>query len=256
MRLKLQRPLAFFDLETTGTRVGQDRIVQIGIVRITPSGERQAWKSLVAPGIPIPPESTAVHGITDAMVADAPPLELLAEEVMAQLHGCDLAGFNVIRFDLPFLASELQRVGRTWDTMALRVVDVQRIYHRMEPRDLTAAMRFYCDREHHGAHDALADVQATADVLLAQLERYPDLPTDVDQLGEFSGDRQRSPDPAGKLSIDQTGQLCLNFGKYRGWPMDTLARHDPGYIQWMFDKSDLTEATLQLIRKALGRTGA
>ncbi|HMQ74673.1 MAG TPA: 3'-5' exonuclease [Flavobacteriales bacterium] len=251
MRLHLQRPLAFFDLETTGTRIGQDRIVQVGVVRMSPDGRRQPWQSLVNPGIPIPAEATAVHGITDAMVANAPPLESVADEVLAALEGCDLAGFNVIRFDVPFLAEELHRVGRSWDSSALRIVDVQRIFHRMEPRDLSAALRFYCGREHGGAHDALADVEATADVLLAQLDRYGDLPSDVDQLGEFSGDRQRSPDAAGKLAFDQNGQVCLTFGKYRGWPLESIGRNDPGYLQWLMTKAELPGSTLAVMRKAL-----
>ncbi len=256
MRLQLQRSLAFFDLETTGTRIGQDRIVQVGIVRLSPDGSRQPWQRLVNPGMPIPPEATAIHGITDAMVANAPTLEDVADEILGVLEGCDLSGFNVIRFDLPFLAEELHRVGRTWDSSVLRVVDVQRIFHRMEPRDLSAALRFYCGREHGDAHDALADVEATADVLLAQLERYAELPGDVDQLGEFSGDRQRSPDAAGKLAFDQNGQICLTFGKYRGWPLDTIGRNDPGYLQWLMTKAELPGSTRDVMRRALSRPEA
>lgn len=256
MRLQLQRPLAFFDLETTGTRIGHDRIVQVGIVRLAPDGSRTPYQTLVNPGMPIPPEVSAIHGITDAMVAGAPGLEEVADALLAFLDGCDLAGFNVIRFDLPFLAEELHRVGRAWDSSTLRVVDVQRIFHRMEPRDLSAALRFYCGREHGGAHDALADVEATADVLLAQLERYTDLPHDVDQLGEFSGDRQRSLDAAGKLAFDQHGQVCLTFGKYRGWPLETIGRNDPGYLQWLMTKAELPGSTRDVMRKALSRPEA
>lgn len=252
MALELQRPLAFFDLETTGTRIGKDRIVQIGIIRLRPDGTRENYQTLVNPGIPIPSEATAVHGIRDVDVALAPPLEAVAREILDELAGCDLSGFNVLRFDIPFLTEELHRVGHEWNTSALRVVDVQRIFHKMEPRDLSAALKFYCGREHTGAHDALADVQATADVLLAQLERYPDaLKNDVDHLGELSGDRERSPDAAGKLRFDDRGTICLAFGKYAGWSLENIGRHDPGYLQWLMTKAELPGSTLAIMRHAL-----
>ncbi|MEO8591420.1 MAG: 3'-5' exonuclease [Flavobacteriales bacterium] len=250
--LTLTKPLAFFDLETTGVRIGRDRIIQIGIVRLTTKGTRETYQSLVRPGIPIPAEATAIHGITDADVADAPPLEDLAATVLEQLAGCDLAGFNCLRFDVPFLAEELHRVGTDWNHAALRVVDVQRIFHKMEPRNLSAALKFYCGREHTGAHDALADVEATADVLLAQLERYPDhLQGTVEFLGEMSGDRQRSPDAAGKLKFDDRGNVCLAFGKYSGWPLENIGRNDPGYLQWLMTKAELPGSTLAVMRNAL-----
>ena len=252
MRLKLERPLAFFDLETTGVKVGTDRIVQIAIVKLMPDGTRQQYETLVNPGMPIPPESTRIHGITDLDVAMAPRLEDIAKEILDELAGCDLAGFNCLRFDVPLLSEELLRVGHNWDHASLRVVDVQRIFHKMEPRDLSAALRFYCGKEHAGAHDALADVEATADVLLAQLERYPDaLQGDVGFLGEFSGDRQRSPDAAGKLKFDEKGAICLSFGKYAGWPLETIGRNDPGYLQWLMTKAELPGSTLSIMRDVL-----
>ncbi len=251
MLLKLERPLACFDLETTGVRIGHDRIVQVAVVRIDPDGKRTPWQSLVNPGMPIPPESTAIHGINDLDVAMAPRLEHLAEELLDQFRGCDLAGFNVLRFDLPFLTEELFRVGVEWDSSRLRVVDVQRIYHQMERRDLSAAVRFYTGRAHEGAHDALADVEATTDVLLAQLERYPELPHDVDLLGQFSGDRQRSPDAAGKLQFNDQGLVCLGFGKYKGWTLEHIGRNDPGYMQWLMTKAELPSSTLAVMRSVL-----
>lgn len=251
MRLQLERPLAFFDLETTGIRIGRDRIVQIGIVRLMPDGSRERYQTLVNPGIPIPAEATAVHGITDLDVAFAPRLEDVATEVLGHLAGCDLSGFNVIRFDVPFLSEELYRIGHTWDTSALRIVDAQRIYHKMERRDLSAALKFYTGKEHEGAHDALSDVEATADVLVAQLERYPELPADVDALGGFCGDRERSPDAAGKLKFDERGMICLAFGKYNGWPLENIGRNDPGYLQWLMTKAELPASTLGVMRAAL-----
>ena len=251
MKLTLQRPLAFFDLETTGIKIGKDRIVQIGIVRLLPNGDRERYQTLVNPGIPIPAEATAIHGITDLDIAFAPMLDAVAAEILQQLDGCDVSGFNCMRFDVPFLAEELHRVGVAWDHTSLRVVDVARIYHIHEPRTLTAALKFYCGREHTGAHDALADVEATADVLLAQLERYTDLVGTVDHLGELSGDRKRSPDAAGKLKYDDHGAICLSFGKYSGWTLENIGRSDPGYMQWLMTKAELPSSTLAVMRNAL-----
>lgn len=256
MSLQLQRPLAVFDLETTGVRVGVDRIVQIAIVRVMPDGTRETWQHLVNPGIPIPPEASAVHGITDADVADAPMLEELGEELLRRFQGCDLCGFNVLRFDLPFLSEDLFRAGITWDTANLRVVDAMRIYHHFERRDLSAASRFYLEREHTGAHDALADVEVTLDVLLAQLELYPELAPDVPSLGEFCGDRKRAPDAAGKLVFDDRGNVCLSFGKYKGWTIENIGRNDPGYIQWLMTKAELPGSTLAVMRNVLAEIHA
>ncbi len=252
MKLTLERPLAFFDLETTGVRIGQDRIIEIGIVRLMPDGSRETYQTLVKPGIPIPAEASAVHGLYDSDLEDAEPLEELAQQVLKELEGCDLAGFNCLRFDIPFLAEELLRVGHTWNHSQLRIVDVQRIYHQMEPRTLSAALRFYCGREHAGAHDALADVEATADVLLAQLERYPGhLQGTVDFLGEMSGDRKRSPDAAGKLVFTEDGSVGLAFGKYKGWSLENIGRNDPGYMEWLMLKANLPESTLVMMRETL-----
>lgn len=251
MQLQLERPLAFFDLETTGVRIGKDRIVQIGVVRLMLDGTRERYESLVNPGIPIPAEATAVHGITDLDVTFAPRLEDVADEIVGHLAGCDLGGFNVIRFDVPFLLEELHRVGKPWDITHVRIVDAQRIYHRMERRDLSAAVKFFLGREHEGAHDALADVEATADVFLAQLERYAELPHDVPGLGDFSGDRERTPDAAGKLRFDAQGNVCLGFGKYTGWLLENIGRHDPGYMQWLLTKAELPASTLAIMKAVL-----
>ena len=251
MTIELERPLAVFDLETTGVRIGQDRIVQVAVLRLMPDGTRQKWQCLVNPEMPIPAEATAVHGITDADVAEAPLLADIAAELRDQFLNCDLCGFNVLRFDLPFLSEELFRVGTTWDTSALRVVDPLRIFHHFERRDLTAAARFYLAREHDGAHDAMADVEMTADVLLAQLERYPELPKEASALGEFCGDRKRNPDAAGKLAFDPHGGVCLAFGKYKGWLIENIGRNDPGYMQWLMTKAELPGSTLAVMKNVL-----
>ncbi len=254
--MELERPLAVFDLETTGVRIGHDRIVQIAVVRMMPDGTRESWQSLVNPEMPIPAEATAVHGITDLDVADAPVLADLAEELLQQFYDCDLCGFNVLRFDLPFLSEELYRVGTAWDNSSLRVIDALRIYHHFERRDLSAAARFYLDREHAGAHDALADVEMTADVLLAQLGRYTELPRSASGLGEFCGDRKRAPDAAGKLHFDEYGEVCLGFGKYKGWTIENIGRNDPGYMQWLMIKADLPGSTLAVMKNVLANIQA
>ncbi len=251
MAMELERPLAVFDLETTGVRIGHDRIVQIAVVRMMPDGTREKWQSLVNPEMHIPAEATAIHGISDADVSDAPVLAELATEVLRQFEGCDLCGFNVLRFDLPFLSEELYRAGTSWDTSSLRVIDALRIYHHFERRDLSAAARFYLGREHAGAHDALVDVEMTADVLLAQLERYEDLPKDAAALGEFCGDRKRAPDAAGKLLFDDHGGICLSFGKYKGWTIENIGRNDPGYMQWLMTKAELPGSTLAVMKNVL-----
>ncbi len=251
MAMELERPLAVFDLETTGVRIGHDRIVQIAVVRMMPDGTREKWQSLVNPEMHIPAEATAIHGISDADVRDAPVLAELSTEVLRQFEGCDLCGFNILRFDLPFLSEELYRAGTSWDTSALRVIDALRIYHHFERRDLSAAARFYLGREHAGAHDALVDVEMTADVLLAQLERYEDLPKDAAALGEFCGDRKRAPDAAGKLLFDDHGGICLSFGKYKGWTIENIGRNDPGYMQWLMTKAELPGSTLAVMKNVL-----
>lgn len=255
MQLHLSRPLAFFDLETTGLRIGKDRIVQIGIVTLYPDGRREAWESLIDPGMPIPPDATRVHGIRDEDVAGAPSLEALAGTIHDKLSGCDLSGFNCMRFDVPFLTEELARVGCTWDTTEARIVDVARIYHKMEPRDLSAAVRFYLGQDHDGAHNALADVEATADVLIAQLAKYEALKGDVDFLGELSGDTQRPPDAGGKLGRDDKGRITINFGKHQGRAIEDLMRTEPGYLQWMLG-SDFPPSTKSVIRSVIDRIHA
>ena len=255
MPLTLTRPLAFFDLETTGLRIGKDRIVQIGIVRLLPDGTRESWESLVDPQMPIPPDATRVHGIRDEDVVGAPKLDEIAKTVLDKLYQCDISGFNCIRFDVPFLTEELLRVGRNWDTTEARIVDVARVYHKMEPRDLSAAVRFYLGQDHHAAHNALADVEATADVLLAQLNKYDALKGDVDFLGELSGDLNRPPDAGGKLGYDDRGKVTINFGKHQGKTIEDLLRSEPGYLNWMLN-NDFPPSTKAVIRTIIDRVQA
>jgi DNA polymerase-3 subunit epsilon len=234
-RMKLARPLAFIDLETTGVSVENDRIVEIAVVKIAPSGDVTRFGSLVDPGRPIPEGASKVHGITDEDVRGAPSFASLASEVVALLDGCDIGGFNVGKFDVKLLAAELARLGVAHALHQARVVDAMAIFHRNERRDLTAAVRFYVGREHDG-HRALADVEATIDVLLAQLERYPELPADVDALADYCSGRQSDWLTADGRIAWRDGAARITFGKHAGKSLQTLSAEDPGYLRWILAK--------------------
>ena len=232
--LRLSRPLVVFDLETTGTDIGRDRIVEIGLLRVAPDGSRVEWVQRVNPEVPIPPGATAVHGITDADVRDMPRLAALADRVLELLADADVAGFNSQGFDLPFLAAEFERIGRPLDRAAMRHVDAMRIFHLKEQRTLTAAVRFYCGRDHAEAHSALADAAATLDVLEAQLARYEDLPRDPAGLQAFCGQgRENGVDPDGKLAWNEEGEAAFTFGKYKGKTLRQVVATDPGYLRFL-----------------------
>lgn len=238
-RLNLTRPLAFMDIESTGANWKTDRIIDLAIIKKHPDGAEEALLFHANPGMPIPPESTAVHGIRDEDVAGRPPFDELASSVLSALEGCDLAGYNLLRFDIPILQAEFKRAGLVFPMEGRRVVDVQRIFHRKEPRDLSAAVRFYCGGSHDEAHSALGDTQATLQVLLGQLEHYPDLPGTVEGLSDFSKPTTSASayDPEGKLVWDADGDLALNFGVFKGTKLSLLADKDPGYLEWMLRKS-------------------
>ncbi len=252
-RLQLTRPLAVFDLETTGTSIYEDRIVELAIVTLHPDGRRERYHTRVNPGRLIPKEATAVHGITDDDVRDAPRFEDLADEVARRIRKVDLGGFNVIRFDLPLLQKEFERAGVTFDRNPHHVVDAQVIYHRMEPRNLGAAVRYYCDRELAGAHGALPDAEGTLDVLLAQVERYAQepqlIPDRVEELDALSQRRDDSfIDREGKI-IWVGDQAALGFGKYKGTSLSQLAVDVPEYLQWILRK-DFSDDVKDIIRAA------
>ncbi|MDA0578480.1 MAG: exonuclease domain-containing protein [Verrucomicrobia bacterium] len=232
-KLKLYRPLAMFDIEATGTNPQTDRIIDLAIILAQPDGKQKTHEFRLNPGIPIPAEATAVHGIYDKDVSDCPHFKDKAREIEAAFANADLAGFNLLRFDIPMLIEEFMRVGIEFDITERRVVDVQRIFHKKEPRDLTAALSFYCQEMHLGAHGALPDADATLRVLEAQLERYPDLPGDVGELDTFCNPRDPTwVDREGRLKWSGD-DIVLNFGKKKGESLKAIVREDPGFVKWM-----------------------
>jgi DNA polymerase-3 subunit epsilon len=212
MKLKLSRPICFFDLETTGTNIAKDRIVEIAILKVHPNGNKESRSWLVNPGIPIPPEVSAIHGITDEKVAGEPTFKDLSREISQMIQGCDLAGFNSNRFDIPLLAEELLRADLDFDMKNTVAVDVQTIFHKMEKRTLGAAYQFYCGKELTDAHSAVADTRATYEVLMSQLDRYPDLENDIKFLADFST-HSEFVDFAGFIRKDEGGGSGILFWK-------------------------------------------
>ena len=247
--LNLERPLAVLDLETTGISPRADRIVEIAAVRITPDGKHQIYRRRVNPGIPIPAEATRIHGISDGDVADCPAFADIAEEVYAFLATCDLAGYNVARFDVPMLIEEFIRAGIDFDADERRVVDVQTIFHKHEPRDLTAALAYYCGELHVDAHGAEADTLATARVLEGQLGKYPDLPREVAALDQYCNPRDPDwVDRQGRLKW-RDGEIVLNFGRKKGTLLRELVDNDPNFVKWML-RSDFPKDTRRVVSDA------
>jgi DNA polymerase-3 subunit epsilon len=249
-RLILERPLVFFDIESTGTDPDSDRIVEISAMRIAPDGARETRTRRIHPERPIPPGATAVHGIRDEDVRDAPTFRQISRSLLEFLEGADLAGFNVARFDVPLLEREFRDCDLDLDVAGRRVIDVMRIYHRKERRDLTAAVRFYLDREHEGAHGAEADVVATADVLEAQLERYDDLPGGVAELAEWCDPLpENAVDRRGKF-VWRDGEAVFAFGRHRDRSLREVVAEAPDYLEWIVG-SDFPDDAREIVRNAL-----
>lgn len=250
--LPLERPLAFLDLETTGLRVGEDRIVELALIRIAPNGDVTEKVRRFNPGMPIPPEATAVHGITDEDVADKPAFSARARSLSQLLEPCDLAGFNLRRFDLPMLLAEFRRAGISFLVGDRRILDVQLIFHREEPRDLSAAVRFYLDRELEDAHSALADIRATTAVLGAQLDKYPHLPRDVEGLDRYCDDIRPFETPLQQwFEEGSAGEFTFRRGKHGGRTLEWVARNHPDYLDWMCGLGDLDDEVKEKVRDAL-----
>ena len=250
MELKLQKPLIFFDLETTGLRITQDRIVQLSYIKVMPNGTEEEDNLYINPEIPIPAETTAVHHITDAMVADKPTFRQLAGRLKQVFMGCDLAGYNSNRFDVPMLFEEFARAGVKFDLKSVRLVDVQSIFYKKEPRTLVAAYRFYCGKELDGAHSADCDTRATYEVLKAQLDRYSNdvdepLQNDVKWLCDYTR-MGRNVDLVGAIVLDNKDRPCFGFGKFKGTPVVDVLTRERNYYDWMMN-GDFAQSTKDVL---------
>jgi len=255
LELKLKRPIVFFDLETTGINVSSDRIVEISLLKISPNGKEQWMTTRINPEMPIPPKTTAIHGISDEDVAGAPTFREVAKNLTLFLEGCDLAGYNSIKFDIPLLAEEFLRTDTDFNFRKRKYVDVQIIFHKKEQRTLTAAYQFYCNKQLKDAHSSKADTSATFEVLKAQLDRYEDLDNDIEKLADFSSYNDYV-DFAGRIILDENGVEIFNFGKHKGKPVAKVLEEEPSYYSWMmngdfplYTKRVLTEIKLRAFGK-------
>ena len=232
MILNLTKPIVFFDLETTGVNITKDRIVEIAILKVFPNGNKESKTWLVNPEIEIPKEASDIHGITNEQVVTEPPFKELASQITDMIKGCDLAGFNSNRFDIPLLAEEMLRIEADFDMKNRATVDVQVIFHKKEQRTLSAAYKFYCKKDLENAHSAMADTTATYEVLLAQLEKYDDLENNIEFLEAFSH-HKKNADFANMLVFDKDGDECFNFGKHKGKKVVAVLEKEPGYYAWI-----------------------
>ena len=236
MKLNIQKPLAIFDLETTGLDISADRVVEIAILKVSPDGKEEKYEKRINPEMPISEESTSIHGISNDDVKDCPTFSDLADEIATFIGDADLAGFNSNKFDIPLLAEEFLRVKHPFKTGERKFVDVQNIFHKMEQRTLVAAYKFYCDKDLTNAHSADADVIATYEVLKAQIERYEEVENDVNFLAEFSTqNKNKILDFAGRIGQNEKGEAIYNFGKHKGKTIAEIAESEPGYYGWMLN---------------------
>ena len=249
--LQLTKPLAFIDLETTGINLGTDRILEIAIVKITPDGKQAVKRKLINPEIPIPKASSDIHGITDEMVASAPTFKQVSNEIKQFIENCDLAGYNSNRFDIPLLAEEFLRSGLDFDLRGRKLLDVQKIFHMMEQRTLSAAYKFYCNKNLDGAHGAEVDATATWEILQAQLLKYPQLGTSVETVLKITGEEDLVD--FARRFIMEKGVEVFNFGKHKGRPVTDVLKSEPQYYDWMM-KGDFPLHTKQKLTEILNRT--
>src|SRR6478609_1373346 len=266
MSLNLKVPLCFFDLETTGTTITQDRIIEIAVIKLFPNGEMQRKADLINPTIPIAPESTAIHGISNDDVKDNPTFKDVAKDYARFFEGADLSGFNILKFDVPVLVEEFLRVGVEFDYSRKRIIDAQRIYHTMEKRSLAAAYQFYCNKDLQNSHTAEADTEATMEVLLAQVAKYENqiatdglgkqigvIKNDMDELNKLTA--SNLVDLAGRMVRNEKGEAMFNFGKHRNKAVLTVLKDEPAYYDWMMNgdfaldtKRKLTEIKLSALK--------
>jgi DNA polymerase-3 subunit epsilon len=249
--INLRKAVVFFDLETTGVAPERDRIVDLAFLRRGPDGKEDVFASLVDPGQPIPPEATAVHHISNEMVRGQPTFAALAPKLLDFIGDADLAGFGILRFDIPMLTAEFKRAGITFTTASRNLVDALTIFHRMEPRNLTAAYKRYCGKALEDAHRAETDTRATSEVLWAQLEHYPELPQDMAGLANFCQERDASGvDSQGKL-VWRNGKAAFNFGKHRTLTLEEVARKEPSYLEWLMRAEKTTPELARICSDAL-----
>ena len=252
MNLKLKRPLAFFDLETTGLDIAKDRIVEISILKVSPDGKEETYTRRIDPTIPMSKQASEITGITDSDLKDMPTFKEVAPEIVKFLDNCDIAGYNSNKFDIPLLAEEFIRAEVDFDFSKRKIIDVQVIYHKKEQRTLKAAYKFYCDKDLENAHSAEADTYATYEILKKQIERYNDLGDDVNSLSKFSF-HTRNVDFVGRIIYNDNDVPVFNFGKYKGKPVAEVLKKDPGYYGWMmnadfplYTKKVLTKIRLEM----------
>ena len=234
MELNLKKPIVFFDLETTGVDVANDRIVEISLHKVMPDGKEETKTMRINPEMPIPLQSTEIHGISDDDVKDEPTFNIVAKDVAKLIEGCDLAGYNSNKFDIPLLAEEFLRVGLDVDLKKHKLIDVQVIFHKMEQRTLSAAYKFYCEKNLDNAHSAEADTIATYEILKAQIDRYSELNNDVEDLSKFSS-HNKNADFAGRIVYNDKEEEVFNFGKYKGQTVESVLEKDQGYFSWMLN---------------------
>jgi DNA polymerase-3 subunit epsilon len=249
--LTLKKPLVVFDLETTGTSVTNDRIVELAVIKLHVNGTSEERQYLINPEIPIPAEATAIHGIRNEDVADKPTFKQLAQEIARFFTGCDIAGFNSNKFDFPLLVEEFLRAGVDFDSEGRRFIDAQRIYHVFEPRTLSAAYKFYCDKDLVNAHSAMADTKATLEILLAQLKKYPQLNQNLDEAHKLSG-QDKLVDLAGRMLLNEQGEPIFNFGKHKGKTVKSVLASEPAYYQWIMDNDFPLDTKRKLTKIKMG----
>jgi DNA polymerase III subunit epsilon len=248
MKLNLKNPLLFFDIESTGLNVATDRIVEISAVKVMPDGTNEIKTKRINPTIPISPEAQAIHGISDEEVKDCPTFKQIAKSFATWMEGCDIAGYNSLKFDIPLLAEEFIRADIDFDFRKRNLVDVQNIFHKMEQRTLAAAYKFYCQKNLENAHSAEADTMATYEVLMAQLDKYPDtLKNDVVMLADFST-KTKFVDYAGRIIKNEKGENIINFGKHKGKTVESVLKSEPSYYDWIM-RGDFTLDTKQTLTK-------
>jgi len=247
MKLNLERPIIFFDLETTGTNITADRIVELSLIKVYPDGREEKKCRRINPQMHIPEASTAIHHITDEDVKDCPTFSQISKDLLNIFEGCDIAGYNSNKFDVPLLMEEFGRAGLNFDITGHRFIDVQNIFHKMEQRTLVAAYKFYCGGDLKDAHSAMADTQATYDVLLGQLSMYGELKNDVGYLAEFSKSG-RNVDLAGRIVLNDKDIPVFNFGKHKGKPVAEVLRREPSFYDWMM-QGDFPKNTKDVLRQ-------